>query len=581
LPQATITLNLLRKSRINPRMSAYAQLNGHFDFNSTPLAPPGTRIIAHEKPDQRASWDPHGLDGYYLGPALDHYRCYQVHITKTKGTRIVDTVEFFPATLAMPRTSSKDLASIAAMKLSHALQHPAPAAPFRQIGTAQLQALRQLSDIFSAALPSRTPPPASPSSLNSSQFGTTVRQGPADQTPIPPQQVQTPIGSPSLGPRRSQRINPIQVPSPRVTPRLHSSDVAPTRVHIPLPPTTVIPITPHPTSINAPYMPQGIVGVNLFNTFEEEHTPPTIPRYNTRTLARQHAAHRAQTLRPRIFRSLAFPPRQTIPKYMANSVINEETGANLEYRHLINDASTFTVWNEATANEFGRFAQGVGNRIDGSNTIFFIPRQAVPKGKNVTYGRFVVDIRPHKSEVYRVRLTVGGNLIQYQGDFSTRSANLTTSKCLWNSTISTDGAKYMCLDVNTFTWAHQWTLLNTCASQLNLSPTKSLFNTTYPPWFLTATSTLRFKKVCTACHMQEYLPTNYFSIASPSMAITKQHLRRASGGMSLAQFNSPSWWTILECNMWVQSTPTISLMHLKLTTLFQNIGPVAFTAASH
>jgi hypothetical protein len=96
LPQATITLNLLRKSRINPRMSAYAQLNGHFDFNRTHLAPPGTRIVAHKKPHQRASWDPHGVDSYYLGPALDHYRCYQVHITKTKGTQIVDTVEFSP-----------------------------------------------------------------------------------------------------------------------------------------------------------------------------------------------------------------------------------------------------------------------------------------------------------------------------------------------------------------------------------------------------------------------------------------------------------------------------------------------------
>jgi hypothetical protein len=357
LPQATLTLNLLRKSRINPRMSAYAQLNRHFDFNSTPLAPPpGTRIIAHEKPDQRASWDPHGLDGYYLGPALDHYRCYQVNITKTKGTRIVDTVEFFPATLAMPRTSSKDLASIAAMELSHALQHPATAAPFIQIGKAQLQALRQLSDIFSAALRSRNTPPESPSSLNSSQFGSTVRKGPANQTPSPPQQVQTPIGSPSLTLRPSQRINSIQVPSPRVTTRLHSSDVAPTRVHTPLPPTTVIPITPHPASGNAPYMPQGIAGVNLFNTFEDEHPTPTIPRYNTRALARQHAAHQAQTLRPRIFRPLAFPPRQTMPTHMDNSVINEETGASLEYRHLINDASTFTIWNEAAANEFGRLA---------------------------------------------------------------------------------------------------------------------------------------------------------------------------------------------------------------------------------
>jgi hypothetical protein len=58
LPQAPLTLNILSKSKINPRMSAYAQINGHFDFNRMPLAPPETRVIAHEKPDQRASWDP-------------------------------------------------------------------------------------------------------------------------------------------------------------------------------------------------------------------------------------------------------------------------------------------------------------------------------------------------------------------------------------------------------------------------------------------------------------------------------------------------------------------------------------------
>jgi hypothetical protein len=45
---------------------------------------------------------------------------------------------------------------------------------------------------------------------------------------------------------------------------------------------------------------------------------------------------------------------------------------------------------------------------------------------------------------------VGGNLIQYPGNVSTRSADLTNSKCLWNSTISTEGLKYMCLDVKKF-----------------------------------------------------------------------------------------------------------------------------------
>jgi hypothetical protein len=135
---------------------------------------------------------------------------------------------------------------------------------------------------------------------------------------------------------------------------------------------------------------------------------------------------------------------------MANSVINEDTGASLEYRHIIQDDSIFPVWNKAAANEFGRLAQGIGGRIEGSNTIFFIPRQAVTKGKIITYGRFVVDIPPNKSETHRVRLTVGGNIIQYPGHVSTRSADITTSKCLWNSTISTEGDKYMCLDVKNF-----------------------------------------------------------------------------------------------------------------------------------
>ena len=39
LPQAEITLNLLRNCRYNPALSAYAALFGTFDFNRTPVAP--------------------------------------------------------------------------------------------------------------------------------------------------------------------------------------------------------------------------------------------------------------------------------------------------------------------------------------------------------------------------------------------------------------------------------------------------------------------------------------------------------------------------------------------------------------
>ena len=51
LPQAEISLNLLRNFRVNPKLSSYAYLFGNFDFNKTPLAPPGTLMAVHCKPD--------------------------------------------------------------------------------------------------------------------------------------------------------------------------------------------------------------------------------------------------------------------------------------------------------------------------------------------------------------------------------------------------------------------------------------------------------------------------------------------------------------------------------------------------
>jgi hypothetical protein len=74
VPQCIITLNLLRRSRINPQLSPKAHMHGSFDFNRTPLAPPGTKVLTHEKPDVRETWAPHAVKGWYLGPAHRHYR---------------------------------------------------------------------------------------------------------------------------------------------------------------------------------------------------------------------------------------------------------------------------------------------------------------------------------------------------------------------------------------------------------------------------------------------------------------------------------------------------------------------------
>jgi hypothetical protein len=50
LPQAEITLNLLRTSRLHPQLSAAAHFHGLVDYNKTAFALPGCKIIAHKKP---------------------------------------------------------------------------------------------------------------------------------------------------------------------------------------------------------------------------------------------------------------------------------------------------------------------------------------------------------------------------------------------------------------------------------------------------------------------------------------------------------------------------------------------------
>jgi hypothetical protein len=86
----------------------------------------------------------------------------------------------------------------------------------------------------------------------------------------------------------------------------------------------------------------------------------------------------------------------------------------------------------------------------GTDTMFFIPVSAVPKHKKATYLRVVVAERPEKPNPRRVRFTVGGDRIDYPGDVSTKTADLTTVKLLLNSVLSTPNAKFMTMDIKDF-----------------------------------------------------------------------------------------------------------------------------------
>jgi hypothetical protein len=75
---------------------------------------------------------------------------------------------------------------------------------------------------------------------------------------------------------------------------------------------------------------------------------------------------------------------------MENAVICPETGNSLKHQELITKLKYKIKWMRFTANDI--------NRLYNTNTIRFIHRSDIPKGRDVTYGSLVVDIKDHKEE---------------------------------------------------------------------------------------------------------------------------------------------------------------------------------------
>jgi hypothetical protein len=143
-------------------------------------------------------------------------------------------------------------------------------------------------------------------------------------------------------------------------------------------------------------------------------------------------------------------------EHLAMPMVHPTTGETISsYKKLMNDPATMDIWQTAFGKDFGGMAQGdnkTGQK--GTNAIFVMTHKEIlliPADRTITYAWWVVvDFRPQKADPHRIRITAGGNLINYPGELTTRTADLTTSKLMWNSVLSTKGAKYMCLDIKNF-----------------------------------------------------------------------------------------------------------------------------------
>jgi hypothetical protein len=410
--QAELTLNLLRSSRVNPKLSAYAYLHGNFDFNKTPLAPPGTRVVVHLKPDQRGSWAYHCEEGWYVGPSMEHYRCVKCYIPASGRERDVDTLQFFPKTIPFPEVSTEDYLTQAASDILSILQRPPSNLPYLAYGDTTKNALVQIAKLLGRAAPA--PPKA-----QVADAATPPAHPPRVQLFTHPPRVQTTPHSPGM-------------PLPIHPPRVPGVDTPP-----------VVPIdTP-------PVVPQ------LTPPRVQNITPSGVQQLFTKTLKQpRHRSIRARLLRHNVQKPARYRQSlqhaQAVPHCFplhANHIYNAQ-GKKETIDTLLNGKDN-PIWTTALSNELGRLAQGINNRVVATDTIDFIHRSEVPTDKKVTYGNFICDYRPLKSEPNRVRLTVGGDKLPYDDDAGSPAASLLESKLIINSTISDskDGARFMCADL--------------------------------------------------------------------------------------------------------------------------------------
>ena len=414
VPQAVITLNLLRSSRIHPSLSARASLFGNFDFNRTPMVPPGTKVVAHQSADSRASFAQHGRVGWYIGPSMEHYRCYRIYLPDTMSEVDVLNVDFFPEKTPFPRVTNDDYLKQTAEDMLHLLTMPTTS--FTQnplsFGSPILNAYAKVAALLGRAV---NPPPTVP-----------LAPVPVNIAPLP-----LPVVVPAPLPR---------VPSP-------IAPVSPPRVpeYLPVPPLYASPPQYQQQYKQMPYQYK-------HTDYTPYNSRYALPRYNTnRTFFHQHHPSYEQFPRLHFAQSIQHDPS------VSGKMYNPTTGRAETVDSLLISPDKI-IWIKSLSNELARCAQGLskhrlaGDQIIGNNTIVFIRPNQVPAGRKVTYANFVCTMRPGKAEQYRICMTVGGDKLDAYQDVRSPAVDLTDMKIHLNSTISDakNGARYCTGDLKDF-----------------------------------------------------------------------------------------------------------------------------------
>ena len=168
---------------------------GRIQLFSYPLAPPSAKVISHLKPSQRKSWGVHGIEGWYIGPAREHYKCYRIYNPKKRAEYVSDTVRFITEDNSIQFPTQQQLITSTASDLSTALSE----IPSNNKNST-ISVLKKLADIFQVSIEDVVNDSSSRDAVTPSNTATTGNTTPVLDTPTEPR-VQETTTNPPITPR--------------------------------------------------------------------------------------------------------------------------------------------------------------------------------------------------------------------------------------------------------------------------------------------------------------------------------------------------------------------------------------------
>ena len=131
--------------------------------------------------------------------------------------------------------------------------------------------------------------------------------------------------------------------------------------------------------------------------------------------------------------------------HVANSVLDQETGKQLNYGQLRKHPKFQKMWNKYFSNEMGKLCQGVGtvtngigNRLEGTNILCVIKLEDIPKDRlnDICYTSLVCEVIPGKKDPNQTRITICVTNVCYPGGVSTNTASMELFKITINGILS-------------------------------------------------------------------------------------------------------------------------------------------------